>query len=51
MPVLEGKRMIIMISPLKSQPKKEIPKKETSKGEAARTASTTEGDAEAEPNE
>ncbi len=51
MPVLEGKRMIIMISPLKTQPKKETPKKETSKGEAARTASTTEGDAEAEPNE
>ncbi|MDE5958312.1 MAG: translation initiation factor IF-3, partial [Muribaculaceae bacterium] len=34
MPVLEGKRMIIMITPLKSQPKKDAPKKESSKGEA-----------------
>ena len=44
MPVLEGKRMIIMISPLKSAPKKDKPKSETPKPSEAPAAK--EGDDE-----
>ena len=47
MPVLEGKRMIIMISPLKAAPKKESKEQRGSKGskpaDGAETATTTEG--------
>lgn len=47
MPVLEGKRMIIMISPLKAAPKKESKEQREPKGpkpaDGAETATTTEG--------
>ncbi|MBD5281025.1 MAG: translation initiation factor IF-3 [Bacteroides sp.] len=50
MPVLEGKRMIIMLSPLKAAPKKEKPAKEQ-KGAAPDTATKSEDAAASEEKE
>lgn len=47
MPVLEGKRMSIMLAPLKAAPKKEAPKKEAPKKEApAQDAKPAEAESE-----
>ena len=45
MPVLEGKRMIIMISPLKTQPKKEAPAKDGKKEAPKADNPAAEGEA------
>ncbi|MBD5419027.1 MAG: translation initiation factor IF-3 [Bacteroides sp.] len=49
MPVLEGKRMIIMITPLKTQPKKDAPKKDAAP-KAAPKKETPESETAGEDN-
>ncbi len=51
MPVLEGKRMIIMLAPLKAAPKKESPKKDTAKNAAAPAESEPENQESQESDE
>lgn len=51
MPVLEGKRMIIMISPLKTQQKKDSSKKEAPKSEAKPKEAASESNKEENPAE
>lgn len=47
MPVLEGKRMSIMLAPLKAAPKKDAPKKEAPKKDAAPAPAPTDSEAPA----
>ena len=51
MPVLEGKRMIIMISPLKTQPKKDSSKKESPKPESKPAEATPEVSKDSNPSD
>ena len=51
MPVLEGKRMIIMISPLKTQPKKDSSKKDSPKPESKPAEATPEVSKDSNPSD
>ena len=51
MPVLEGKRMIIMISPLKTQPKKDSSKKDSPKPESKPAEATPELSKDSNPSD
>lgn len=51
MPVLEGKRMIIMLSPLKTPKKGETPKKEQPKGDAPKGKDENNGNSTDKPEE
>ena len=51
MPVLEGKRMIIMISPLKAQPKKDSSKKDSPKPESKPAEATPEVSKDSNPSD